>query len=937
LVGLAEAAAPARAPQRPRWGYRQAALAIVFVGFLVRLYHLGSMGLEFDEAFSVHAGFLDWRSLFILLATGEPHPPFFYSLVHLWYPVFGTTEFALRYATLIASVLTIPVLIEIALWLDWPGPGLVAAGLLALSPYQIWYAQEVRMYAPVALFAALAAYLGLRALRSGRLRDLAAYVVAMLLCLYTHYYGMFFGVFLSLTLLAGVLLASRTPDGWRPRLTFPHWLGAQVALAALFLPWLYYARQVGLGYIRAKPSLADDVGIVKDSLVKYSLSTSIDPQLGAQLALGFLAIIAIGFLAIGRLRGSQPIWFRYLFAGGYLLLPISLGFGVSLFRSMFAANYFMVSAAAFSLLLGLGVFGLFRACWPLGVLAGLFLVAAQVYSLTNYYFDPRYDKAELAKAIHYVEQYHRPGDGIVLDGLGQITQFWYYHTVRDPDPTPSYQFPLLGPDGSARTPAAIDQIMARQQGVWLLDYGVLESDKDHRVERYLARHYFQAFYQVIRYNRVVYYASPPPVPPTTTPVDDRCNGDLRLRDVQTWTTAGPAGSVIPLALDWQALQPIHPRYVVSWRLLDAQGHVVRQRDAEPADGFAPTDTWAAGQVVSDRYGMLLPSDLLPGTYQVEVLAYPRGTGIACSFTHAGKALSTPGVPLATVTVTAAPPLPPLGVTAPDHPEQVPAGGLTWQGYDLDPGPYRPGDVVALRLFWQVRAPVRQADSLTVRLIDSQGSALQQVTVPLGDASYPTSAWPPGRQVETYVDLPVPARAASGADQLRLTLQDDAASIPLTIADPPTVSIVTRLRSFVVPPFAHPQQISFANLIDLLGDDLQPAPSAPLTPGQALHLTLYWRDQAPVPASYKVFTHLVGPDGKIYAQHDAIPLAGAAPTDGWLPGEVLTDPYTLTLAPNAPLGHYQLIIGFYNPTTGARLGIIGRAADQVAIADLTVGE
>ena len=50
----------------------------------------------------------------------------------------------------------------------------------------------------------------------------------------------------------------------------------------------------------------------------------------------------------------------------------------------------------------------------------------------------------------------------------------------------------------------------------------------------------------------------------------------------------------------------------------------------------------------------------------------------------------------------------------------------------------------------------------------------------------------------------------------------------------------------------------------------------------------------------------------------MPAAGARPTTGWLPGEIIRDIHTLTVAPDAPPGRYALEVGMYDPASGERL-------------------
>ncbi len=86
--------------------------------------------------------------------------------------------------------------------------------------------------------------------------------------------------------------------------------------------------------------------------------------------------------------------------------------------------------------------------------------------------------------------------------------------------------------------------------------------------------------------------------------------------------------------------------------------------------------------------------------------------------------------------------------------------------------------------------------------------------------------------------------------------------------------------------------------------------------------LVWRALAPVDADYTVSVQLLGPDGQVYGQKDAVPVEGDAPTSTWSPGEVLRAPYRLTVASDVPPGEYQLIVAMYMVETGERLSVQG---------------
>jgi hypothetical protein len=94
-------------------------------------------------------------------------------------------------------------------------------------------------------------------------------------------------------------------------------------------------------------------------------------------------------------------------------------------------------------------------------------------------------------------------------------------------------------------------------------------------------------------------------------------------------------------------------------------------------------------------------------------------------------------------------------------------------------------------------------------------------------------------------------------------------------------------------------------------------------------------------SYTVFVHLVGEGGAgaIRAQQDSIPHNGEWPTTGWVKGEVVTDRYELTVAPDTPSGTYHLIAGMYKADTGQRLtataGNNNPLGDFIRLTEITI--
>lgn len=121
-----------------------------------------------------------------------------------------------------------------------------------------------------------------------------------------------------------------------------------------------------------------------------------------------------------------------------------------------------------------------------------------------------------------------------------------------------------------------------------------------------------------------------------------------------------------------------------------------------------------------------------------------------------------------------------------------------------------------------------------------------------------------------------------------------------------------------------QTAVLGEVIRLRGYDWQPETDR-------LNLTLFWESLTAVTENYKVFIHITNENGDIIAQADRLPVNGLAPTWRWQPGDLVRDPYQISLPPDLPPGRYGVRVGLYTEENG-RLPITHSAppADAVAL-------
>jgi hypothetical protein len=85
------------------------------------------------------------------------------------------------------------------------------------------------------------------------------------------------------------------------------------------------------------------------------------------------------------------------------------------------------------------------------------------------------------------------------------------------------------------------------------------------------------------------------------------------------------GQAIHLTLTWRALASPRDSYTVFIHVIDGAGRYVTGHDYTPLGGACPTylwfPKWLPGQTLTDPYRMILPADLPPGDYWLEVGMY----------------------------------------------------------------------------------------------------------------------------------------------------------------------------------------------------------------------------------------------------------------------------------------------------------------------------
>ncbi len=594
-------------------------LALLLLASFLRFYRLDAQSFWNDEGNSAR---IAERTLDLIVegAAGDIHPPGYYLLLHYWRALFGQSEFALRSLSVVAGLALVVFTYLLGRRLFGKATGLIAAFLVALSPFAVYYSQEARMYAFLAVLSAASTLATCRlriADRRSWIATLAAYVFTCAAGLYTHYAFSFILLAHNLFFLLRWLATDRRSSlRWRFAMA---WLAAQMAVLILFLPWAPTAlRQVG-GWPSAGQSytLATALLEVLHTLT-VGITISTREVTGLLVGAGLLLLIALWPRHGGTTSENRPIPLPVVGVVLYLVLPITLIFAFDLYKPAYL-KFLLVALPPFHILIARGIENLAQVARGIlrpafSILVIVLSIVAVYPSLRNLYFDTAYARDDYRQLSADLQTTGRSGDAVILNAPNQWEVFTYYYPDQDVHPAPYRPDP-------ATVEAFLSPFLEQYRRFFVLYWGDAESDPRRLVETWLAAHAYKVgdrWYGDVRL--AAYAVALLPGEPAVA-LDARFGKSIRLRGYALDNVAFSSGDIVPVTLFWEARSPIAERYKVTVQLLDGEGHLVAQTDTEPRDGLSPTTSWQPDQALADRYGVLLPADASPGRCSFIVALY----------------------------------------------------------------------------------------------------------------------------------------------------------------------------------------------------------------------------------------------------------------------------------------------------------------------------
>ncbi len=649
-----------------------AAVALVFLAFALRVFWLDHQSLWFDEGWSWYVATRTWGAMWEILRQVDSHPPLYYASLKIWLALAGQSDFSLRFLSVMAGTLAVPV-VYILGWrlLGRESMALAAALCLAVSPPHIVYSQELRMYAWAVTLTGLSVYWMLRWLSRPEFRPVVIYAGMTVAALYTNYFVALVVLFENVVAVVEMLFvhlsraavtAQARPDirHSRPfaslRVTFGSWLALQLAVVLSLLPLVPLLQGVvGRNFIwRPFLSVPAMVADAWRTLTVGAVLPTWRPEISGPVTLG---LVALGALAIGLQKRG---WTRAVAAVLYLVIPVGLMVGLGRWRPVYTGRYLLPCLLPVALLAGAGLDGLWRAVgalllrlkWPRWVARGVGILAAVSaaavglalpfgVALRAYYFDPAYAREDFRTIAAHIQNQELPGQSLVL--LNSAYPFLHYYSGKLP-------YVILPTDldhlqDEAAVAAALNQLVRASGRVWLVGWQWEIADPQNLVESQLREHGSED-------GELSWWVPGPSSPIRVAAYHVQAGGfGLLPRHPLDVSFAGGAmrlaayhlqGSVAPgqrlTVILWWNLQSLPP---APWRVFvhlltgPDLNSVVATGDKAPLNDHYPFSVWTPGLAMQDLYSLDVPQDA-PASLQLAVGLYDPKTEERLPLTENGQ-------------------------------------------------------------------------------------------------------------------------------------------------------------------------------------------------------------------------------------------------------------------------------------------------------------
>ncbi len=477
-------------------------LLMMVVAGSISLFFQSGESVRLDEAQSLWQSTRTAPAILTIIAE-DVHVPLYHELLHFWRLGSVTLGFGdgvpqARALSLLFFLLTIPALYLLGSAAFSKRVGLLAALLLAVSPFVHWYGSEIRMYTLFLLLTTLNHYffvrLFTRAAHEQRRVPLwlwVGYALTAIFGVYSHYF-----FFLNFAGQAVFYFLNR--KHWSSeRFVLLKFAGIILLVVLLFAPWVWYVFDVGKA-INQQPLLSRPTAInLFNAFSQFFFGFQEDATNTIILSLWPLAV-PLAFLTLKARARFSPLT-QYLMIS--VLLSFALVFAVSFIRPVFVSRYLIFTLTPILLLTAV-----FCARFmPRTAIAGAIVLTAAMLAVQI--LNPSTPvKENYREAAAYLTSHAKPQDIVVLSAPFTLYPIEYYYRGVAPLATlpiwDRYESGPIPPFIPENFENEVRTLAGPHQEMWvLLSY---DQGYEETVREYLDTHYQRTSMKVFSHDLTLY-------------------------------------------------------------------------------------------------------------------------------------------------------------------------------------------------------------------------------------------------------------------------------------------------------------------------------------------------------------------------------------------------------------------------------------------------
>ncbi|MDD5281764.1 MAG: glycosyltransferase family 39 protein [Candidatus Omnitrophica bacterium] len=420
---------------------------VLIIALFLRLYCMDSFSFSYDEA----SHLVDNRSIFSIAPLDKFFDAGFtvknhdflklydHGFIYYWKKIAGDSERNLRFSSLIFSLLSIILVYKIGKKYFSEKAACIAVALIAISPFHIYYAQELRPYAAIGFISLVAIYSFIKYLNQRKTSYLCIYIISSIANIYAH----FVTITLTCAMVVYLLIGLKRYRRLISRLILAH-----VLILALTLPvWIIIANNLKLFLlcnldnfrIVEYPIWLEKVrpvhvfNTLKNMSIGYNLDYS---SLTGKIA----AIVYFFLFCFGIFKYRAKAEARIL--AMCFLVPLLLLFMISQIKACYVDRYFFPGAIIY--ILGAAI-GLSKIKGKLLVFLLAAIIGINIMALKNYYnnlypdslgINERFgisEKTDIRPLVNYLASNYKSGDIILHTWKGNVFPLRYYVPIAAND------------------------------------------------------------------------------------------------------------------------------------------------------------------------------------------------------------------------------------------------------------------------------------------------------------------------------------------------------------------------------------------------------------------------------------------------------------------------------------------------------------------------